>query len=59
MAKAIMERAEQANITLFRSPLLARALFFEIGQEIVTSFILRGNCIGLYIKLTEVNLQVN
>ena len=36
MAKAIMERAEQANITLFRSPLLARALFFtgEIGQEI-------------------------
>ena len=36
MAKAIMDRAEQANITLFRSPLLARALFFtgEIGQEI-------------------------
>ena len=36
MAKAIMERADQANITLFRSPLLARALFFtgEIGQEI-------------------------
>ncbi len=36
MAKAIMERAEEANITLFRSPLLARALFFtgEIGQEI-------------------------
>ena len=36
MAKAIMKRAEQANITLFRSPLLARALFFtgEIGQEI-------------------------
>ena len=36
MAKAIMERAEQENITLFRSPLLARALFFtgEIGQEI-------------------------
>ena len=36
MAKAIMERAEQANITLFRSPLLARALFFtsEIGKEI-------------------------
>ena len=36
MATAIMERAEQANITLFRSPLLARALFFtgEIGQEI-------------------------
>ena len=36
MAKAIMERAEKANITLFRSPLLARALFFtgEIGQEI-------------------------
>ena len=36
MAKAIMERAEQANIKLFRSPLLARALFFtgEIGQEI-------------------------
>ena len=36
MAKAIMERAEHANITLFRSPLLARALFFtgEIGQEI-------------------------
>ena len=36
MAKAIMERAEQANITLFRSQLLARALFFtgEIGQEI-------------------------
>ena len=36
MAKAIMERAEQSNITLFRSPLLARALFFtgEIGQEI-------------------------
>ena len=36
MAQAIMERAEQANITLFRSPLLARALFFtgEIGQEI-------------------------
>ena len=29
MAKAIMERAEQANITLFRSPLLARALFFS------------------------------
>ena len=36
MAKAIIERAETAKITLFRSPLLARALFFtgEIGQEI-------------------------
>ena len=36
MAKAIIERAQEANITLFRSPLLARALFFtgEIGQEI-------------------------
>ena len=36
MAKAIIERAQTANITLFRSPLLARALFFtgEIGQEI-------------------------
>jgi len=36
MAKAIIERAEAAKITLFRSPLLARALFFtgEIGQEI-------------------------
>ena len=32
----IIERAENAKITLFRSPLLARALFFtgEIGQEI-------------------------
>ncbi len=36
MARAIVERAQTANITLFRSPLLARALFFtgEIGQEI-------------------------
>ena len=36
MAKNIIERAENAKITLFRSPLLARALFFtgEIGQEI-------------------------
>ena len=36
MAKAIIERAETASVTLFRSPLLARALFFtgEIGQEI-------------------------
>ena len=36
MAKNIIERAENARITLFRSPLLARALFFtgEIGQEI-------------------------
>ena len=36
MAKAIMERAEKAKVTVFRSPLLARALFFtgEIGQEI-------------------------
>ena len=36
MAKNIVERAENARITLFRSPLLARALFFtgEIGQEI-------------------------
>ena len=36
MAKNIIERAESAKITLFRSPLLARALFFtgEIGQEI-------------------------
>jgi len=36
MAKAIIERAETARVTLFRSPLLARALFFtgEIGQEI-------------------------
>ena len=36
MAKAIMERAQTANITLFRSPLLARALFFtgDIGGEI-------------------------
>jgi len=36
MAKAIIERAETAKVTLFRSPLLARALFFtgEIGQEI-------------------------
>ena len=36
MAKAIMERAEKASVTVFRSPLLARALFFtgEIGQEI-------------------------
>ena len=43
MAKAIMERVEQANITLFRSPLLARALFFtgDIGQEISDKLILR------------------
>ena len=36
MAKAIIERAGTARVTLFRSPLLARALFFtgEIGQEI-------------------------
>ena len=36
MAKNIIERAENAKVTLFRSPLLARALFFtgEIGQEI-------------------------
>ena len=36
MAKNIIEKAENAKITLFRSPLLARALFFtgEIGQEI-------------------------
>ena len=36
MAKAVIERAEKANVTIFRSPLLARALFFtgEIGQEI-------------------------
>ena len=36
MAKNIIERAENAKITLFRSPLLARALFFtgEIGLEI-------------------------
>ncbi len=36
MAKNIIERAENAKISLFRSPLLARALFFtgEIGQEI-------------------------
>ena len=36
MAKNIIDRAENAKITLFRSPLLARALFFtgEIGQEI-------------------------
>ena len=36
MAKNIIERAENAKITLFRSPMLSRALFFtgEIGQEI-------------------------
>ena len=36
MAKAVIERAEKSNVTIFRSPLLARALYFtgEIGQEI-------------------------
>ena len=36
IAKRIIELGEQKNITSFRSPLLARALFFtsEIGEEI-------------------------
>ena len=36
IAKQIIERAQEHNITVFRSPLLARALFFtsEIGNEI-------------------------
>jgi flagellar biosynthetic protein FlhB len=36
MAKQIIERAQDARVTVFRSPLLARALFFtgDIGQEI-------------------------
>ncbi len=36
MAKQIIERANDARVTVFRSPLLARALFFtgDIGQEI-------------------------
>lgn len=36
MAKQIIERAHDARVTVFRSPLLARALFFtgDIGQEI-------------------------
>ena len=36
MAHQIIERAEGAQVTVFRSPLLARALFYtsDIGQEI-------------------------
>ena len=36
MAKQIIERANDARVSVFRSPLLARALFFtgDIGQEI-------------------------
>ena len=36
IAKQIIERAQEHNITVFRSPLLARALFFtsKIGNEI-------------------------
>ncbi len=36
IAKRIMELGDEKNITRFRSPLLARALFFtsEIGEEI-------------------------
>ena len=36
IAKQIIERAQEHNITVFRSPLLARALFFtsQIGNEI-------------------------
>ncbi|MDP5352564.1 MAG: EscU/YscU/HrcU family type III secretion system export apparatus switch protein, partial [Paracoccaceae bacterium] len=36
MAKRIIEKATGAGVTVFRSPLLARALFFtgDIGQEI-------------------------
>jgi len=36
MAQQIIERAQQAQVTVFRSPLLARALYYtgELGQEI-------------------------
>ena len=36
MAQQIIDRAKEANVTVFRSPLLSRALFFtgEIGAEI-------------------------
>ena len=36
IARQIIERAEENQITVFRSPLLARALYFtgEIGHEI-------------------------
>ena len=36
MAEQIISRADKNNITIFRSPLLARALYFtsEIGEEI-------------------------
>lgn len=36
MALQIIERAQQAQVTVFRSPLLARALYYtgELGQEI-------------------------
>lgn len=39
IAKQIIERAETADVTVYRSPLLARALFYtgEIGQEISQS----------------------
>jgi flagellar biosynthetic protein FlhB len=36
LAETIIEKGQQAGITVFRSPLLARAMFFtgDIGQEI-------------------------
>ncbi len=36
MAQQIIERAQQAQVTVFRSPLLARALYYtgDLGQEI-------------------------
>ena len=36
MAHQIIDRAKTSNVTMFRSPLLARALYFtgEIGSEI-------------------------
>ena len=39
IAKQIIERADTADVTVYRSPLLARALFYtgEIGQEISQS----------------------
>jgi flagellar biosynthetic protein FlhB len=36
LAEKIIEKGQQAGITVFRSPLLARAIYFtgDIGQEI-------------------------
>ena len=36
VAEQIISRGQEANVTVFRSPLLARALYFtsEIGEEI-------------------------